>query len=161
MSIRPATSDDATAVAEIYNYFIADTIITFETETISAAEMASRIVSIQQTYPFLVYEDQGEVCGYAYASQWRTRSAYRYATESTIYLQPTSGGRGVGTQLYGALIDVLRQRQFHCVIGGISLPNIASVALHEKLGFEKVAHFPQVGRKLDKWIDVGYWQLLL
>jgi phosphinothricin acetyltransferase len=81
--------------------------------------------------------------------------------ESTIYLRPDAAGRGLGTKLYSSLLAELRDRQLHVAIGGIALPNAASVALHEKLGFEKVAHFRQVGNKFDRWVDVGYWQLIL
>jgi len=99
--------------------------------------------------------------GYCYASKWKGRCAYRYSVESTVYLSPDATGKGIGSKLYGTLLAELRQRQFHTVIGGIALPNPASVALHEKLGFEKVAQFRQVGNKFGRWIDVGYWQLLL
>lgn len=102
-----------------------------------------------------------QLLGYCYASKWKGRCAYRYSVESTVYLSPDATGKGIGSKLYGTLLAELRQRQFHTVIGGIALPNPASVALHEKLGFEKVAQFRQVGNKFGRWIDVGYWQLLL
>ena len=89
------------------------------------------------------------------------RSAYRRSVESTIYLDDDCAGQGLGTTLYSALLDILVDQQVHCVLAGIALPNPGSVALHEKLGFEKVAHLAEVGNKFDRWVDVGYWQRLL
>jgi L-amino acid N-acyltransferase YncA len=103
----------------------------------------------------------GKVVGYAYASKWKSRSAYRYAVESTVYLDPRFTGQGIGRHLYGSLIAELRQRSLHAVIGGIALPNPASIALHERMGFVKVAHFKEIGWKFNQWIDVGYWELIL
>ncbi|MGH8166642.1 MAG: GNAT family N-acetyltransferase, partial [Woeseiaceae bacterium] len=97
----------------------------------------------------------------AYASRWHGRCAYRFSVESTVYLDPDRTGRGVGKRLYAALIDAIRDLSMRAVIGGIALPNEPSIRLHERLGFRKVAHFEQVGFKHDRWIDVGYWQLLL
>jgi len=96
-----------------------------------------------------------------YASKWHGRSAYRFSTEITVYLAPAHVGRGIGSQLYARLFPILRDRGIHAVIGGIALPNEASVALHEKFGLEKVAHFKEVGYKFDRWIDVGSWQGIL
>ena len=98
--------------------------------------------------------------GYAYAAPWRARAAYRHSVETSIYLAPGAGGRGLGARLYRALFAALPSH-VHAAIGGVSLPNPASVALHERLGFRKVAHFREVGRKFGRWIDVGYWQRLL
>lgn len=109
----------------------------------------------------MVAEDRGVVVGYAYASKWKARSAYRFAVESTVYLDPHYTGKGVGTKLYQELLKILRTKSLHVVIGGIAQPNPASVALHERLGFEKVAHFKEVGFKLGRRVDVGYWQLAL
>ena len=99
--------------------------------------------------------------GYAYATAWRVRRGYRYSTEVTVYVDPGAGGRGIGSLLYTDLIAALQERGIHAAMGGIALPNDASVALHEKFGFKKVAHFEQVGVKFDRWIDVGYWQRIL
>src|SRR5690606_39143142 len=99
--------------------------------------------------------------GYAYAARWKGRCAYRYSVESTIYLDLGARRGGIGTVLYAALLERLRSRGYHAVIGGIALPNDASVRLHEQLGFRKVAHFPEVGFKLGRWVDVGYWQIIL
>jgi L-amino acid N-acyltransferase YncA len=108
--------------------------------------------------PWIVAESEGRIVGYAYATQWRERRAYRFSVESTVYLASDAIGAGIGSALYASLLDRLQQLDVRCVIGGIALPNSASVALHEKLGFVKVAQFEKVGWKQDRWIDVGYWQ---
>jgi len=160
--IRPATAGDAGAIAAIYNPYISDSTITFETDPVTAAEMEARISeTLSANLPWLVAVDGDLVVGYAYASKWKGRCAYRYAVESTVYLDVAQKGQGIGKVLYGALIDELRARSLHTAIGGIAMPNPASVALHERLGFENVARFRQVGFKQDRWIDVEYWQLLL
>ena len=160
--IRPATAADAEAVAAIYNPYVTGSTITFETEPVAAAEMAVRMSdALASNLPWLVAVGDRGVVGYAYASKWKGRCAYRYAVESTVYVDAAHQGQGIGKALYMALIDALRARSMHTVIGGIALPNAASIALHERLGFENVARFRQVGFKLERWIDVGYWQLLL
>ena len=162
MDIRPAELRDATAIAAIYNHYVATTCITFETEPVPAEQMGERIAETTASrLPWLVVEEDGAVLGYAYASKWKGRCAYRYSVESTVYLDPARQGKGIGKTLYVALIDALRASSLHAVIGGIALPNAASIALHERLGFEKVAQFREVGFKQGRWIDVGYWQLLL
>ena len=162
MNTRPAEQRDATAIAAIYNHYIATTCITFETEPVSDEEMGARIDETHSSnLPWLIVEENGVVSGYAYASKWKGRCAYRYSAESTVYLDPVSKGKGLGKTLYIALIEALRARSMQTVIGGIALPNDSSIALHERLGFEKVAHFKRVGFKQGRWIDVGYWQLLL
>ena len=159
--IRHATADDAAPVCAIYNPYVLSTVITFEETPIAPSAMAERIADIQRTHAWLVTEIDGEVAGYAYGSPWRTRSAYRFATETTIYLAQGRAGQGLGRALYEALLAELARRGYHCAMGGIALPNPASVALHEKVGFAKVAHLREVGWKLDRWIDVGYWQRAL
>jgi phosphinothricin acetyltransferase len=158
--IRAATDDDSHAIAAIYNHFIANTHVTFETEAITASEMARRITE-NSPLPWLVAEGPGGILGYAYASKWRVRHAYRFSAETTVYLRDDATGQGLGTRLYDKLLRNLRDRGFHSAIGGIALPNQASVALHEKLGFVECARFKEVGFKFDTWVDVGYWQLLL
>jgi len=161
--IRSVAKEDAASIADIYNYYVTDTVITFETQAITAEDMLQRITKIQSdNLPWLVAEDNnGKVIGYAYASKWRERFAYRFSVEVTVYLAPNSSGKGIGTKLYQALFAQLEQRSIHSVIGGITLPNQGSIALHEKFGLEKVAHFKEVGYKFDQWLDVGYWQGML
>ena len=156
--IRPATSADAQAICDIYNPYIEDTVITFEEVTVDAAAMAQRIADIQKQHMWYVAEDGGRVLGYAYAGPWRPRTAYRYAVETSVYLAPDAMRRGVGRALYATVLDELPRKGFHCAMGGIALPNDPSVALHEAMGFTKVAHFADVGFKFGQWIDVGYWQ---
>ncbi len=159
--IRPVTPDDAAAIVAIYNHYIATTTISFEEQAVTPEDMAGRIRDVTAGLPWLVHEQDGEVLGYAYATKWRARSAYRFAAETSVYVAFGQGGKGIGSGLYKALLEELRAREIHMAIGGIAQPNEASVALHESLGFEKVAHFKQVGRKFDRWIDVAYWELQL
>lgn len=162
MQIRSATPEDAAAIAPIYNPYVADTCITFETAPVSAAEMRTRIgETLEAGLPWLVAAEAGAVRGYAYASRWKGRCAYRYSVETTVYLDQACTGRGIGRTLYSALLGQLRADGMRTAIGGIALPNPASVALHERLGFRNVARFREVGFKQDRWIDVGYWQLML
>jgi phosphinothricin acetyltransferase len=160
-TLRDATPADATAIAAIYNHYVATTPISMESDPVAPDEMARRIADVQgATLPWLVLLDQGRVLGYAYASKWRTRPGYRHAVESSVYVEAGQRGRGLGLALYRALLARLEGR-FHAVIGGIALPNAASIALHEKLGFRQVACFPEVGHKFGAWVDVAYWQLNL
>jgi L-amino acid N-acyltransferase YncA len=160
--IRQANSADAEDIAHIYNHYVRETIVTFEEQAVSIAEMAKRLAdTVANSLPWLVAEQDGTIVGYARASKWKPRSAYRFSVETTIYLAPDCLGQGVGTSLYQFLIDDLKKLGLHTAIGGIALPNAGSVALHEKLGFRKVAHFDEVGFKFGKWIDVAYWQLSL
>jgi len=160
--LRFASSADAASICAIYNPYVATTTITFEEEVVTPQDMAQRIADVgAANLPWLVLEVDGRIAGYAYATKWRARSAYRYSVESTVYLDRAFAGQGLGRLLYGALLDELRKREVHVVIGGIALPNESSVGLHEKLGFLKVAHFAEVGMKFGRWIDVGYWELRL
>lgn len=159
MIIRSALTTDAGAIAGIYNHYVLTSTITFEEEPVSEADMWSRIHGLQTAgLPWLIAESPTGVSGYAYASQWKTRSAYRFSVESTVYVAPGSTAAGVGSSLYDVLLARLREAGLHTVIGGIALPNEASTRLHEKFGFEKTAHFKEVGFKFGRWIDVGYWQ---
>lgn len=162
LTVRSAETDDAAELADIYNYYILNTCITFETEAVTSEQMADRIAeTIATPLPWLVAETSGGILGYAYASNWKGRCAYRFSVETTIYLATNHAHKGVGLQLYTALIDAIRSMSMHSVIGGIALPNERSVRLHERMGFEKIGQFRQVGYKHDRWVDVGYWQLLL
>jgi L-amino acid N-acyltransferase YncA len=160
--IRAVTSADIKSLVEIYNYYIKNTAITFEEHAIDEAELIKRIALVAEFgLPWLVLEHQGDIIGYAYATKWKERSAYRFAVESTVYLHHQHLGQGFGYTLYNALFDELKRRELNTVIGGITLPNAASVAVHEKLGMKKVAHFERIGFKFGQWRDVGYWQLNL
>ena len=160
--IREVELSDAAAIAEIYNYYIDETIITFEYDRVTAEEIKLRIQSILDGgYPYIVYvdPDSDEVIGYAYAGSWRKRIAYRFVVESAIYLQHGREGQGVGRKLYSELFDQLRERKFRSVIAGVSIPNEASTAAHKAMGFRHVGVFEKVGYKFDRWIDVDFWQL--
>ena len=160
--IRAATEADAEALVNIYNYYITDTVVTFEELPVTAQEFAGRIRKVLEGgYPYLVAEEDSEILGYAYASQFRTRVAYRFTAETTVYLKHGVTGKGLGTALYTALLEELKQRKFHMALGGITVPNAASQALHEKLGFKQIAHFSECGFKFNQWLDVGFWELKL
>jgi L-amino acid N-acyltransferase YncA len=159
ITVRPAALADAGAIATIYNHYITDTIVTFEEEPVVAGEMARRMEEVRSAeLPWLVAEEAGQVVGYAYATRWRPRFGYRFSVEITVYLSPEAGGRGIGSKLYGRLFSLLEARGIHAVMGGIALPNEASVALHEKFGLKQVARFEEVGFKFGRWVDVGYWE---
>lgn len=161
MKIRPVESIDADAITEIYNHYIQASYATFELETIDVSEMSHRIEDLAKDgYPFLVAEESGEILGYAYAHRFRPRPAYRRSAEVSVYVQQKAEGRKIGTRLYERLIPDCFAAGAHTLVAVISLPNEASVRLHEKFGFRKIGQFSEVGRKFDRWIDVGYWQLL-
>lgn len=159
--LRDVRPGDAEAVAAIYSHYAQNTIITFEEEAVPSEGMRARILEFTRAHPWLVLEDGAGIAGYAYAYPWKGRSAYRFTVESGIYLRPDAVGRGLGTRLYGELLRRLREGGVHAVIGGIALPNPASTALHEKLGFRPIGRFAEVGFKFGKWIDVGYWEIIL
>ena len=160
--IRPAREDDAAAMASIYNYYVTETFATFEIHPIPAAGMAGRLkTTLEASLPWILAETEEGIVGYAHASPWRSRRAYRFSVETTIYVERAHLGQGIGTQLYCELIERLRSDGLHVAIGGIALPNDACIALHEKVGFERIAHFREVGFKFGRWIDVGYWERVL
>lgn len=158
LNIRAVQADDSTRVAEIYNYYVENTIVTFESKSVTPDEFLKRIRAHPEYLPWYVVEDKGIVVGYCYAAPWKQRSAYENSIETSIYLDKQACGKGLGKRAYSFLLANVDN--FHAIMGGIALPNDSSVALHETLGFQKVAHFKEVGHKFDRWIDVGYWQLL-
>ncbi len=161
-TVRAAQSGDYAALADIYNHYVINTVTTFEEEPVDADEMGRRVQDVAGWgLPWLVLAGPDQLEGYACAVRWKFRSAYRHSVETTIYLRQGLVGHGRGALLYGALLDHLRDAGMHTAMGGIALPNDASVALHEKLGFGKVAHFAEVGHKFGRRIDVGYWQVML
>jgi L-amino acid N-acyltransferase YncA len=162
ITVRAAVAEDGAALARIYNHYITTTVVTFEEALLNAADMSARVAETGSAQlPWLVAQSSAGVCGFAYASRWKGRCAYRFSAESTVYLEPAAMGRGLGTALYSTLLARLQELGCHAVIGGIALPNEASIALHERLGMRKVAHFNEVGFKFGRWVDVGYWQKVL
>ncbi len=159
--LRNVRPDDAPAISEIYNHYVLNSPATFEEVPVSQDEMRQRIIETTRACPWLVSEEDGKLLGYCYGRKWRERAAYRHSVEVSTYLDPSAVGKGRGSALLDAILIELRRRGFHCVMGGVSLPNDASVALLQKFGLRQVAHFKEVGYKFDRWIDVGYWQLLL
>ncbi len=159
--LRDAVPEDSGAIAAIYNHYVETTDISFEESSVSADEMAGRVRAILEKSSWIVAEEGGRVLGYAYYGPFRSRSAYRFSAEASVYVDKEERGRGLGGELYAAIIDRAKAAGVHALLGGISLPNEASVRLHEKFGFRKVAHFEAVGFKFGRWIDVGFWELVL
>jgi phosphinothricin acetyltransferase len=161
MQTRRATAGDAERIAEIYNWYILNTIITFETDVVSSQEMERRIQEKLINHDWLVGEVNQEIIGYAYYGSFRTRVAYHHTVESTIYLAQENLGKGFGRILYATLLESAKGRGFREVIGLIALPNPQSIALHQALGFVEVGVLKRVGCKFERDIDVGLWQLSL
>lgn len=156
--IRPVQVDDAEAIRAIYAPFVEETTVSFEETPPDLAEMARRIETIARDYPFLVATREGAVIGYAYASQHRTRAAYRTSVDVAVYAREDARGQGVGRTLYEELLPRAAEKGYHAAFAGIVLPNAASVALHEAAGFEHLGVYREVGRKFGRWLDVGWWQ---
>ncbi len=155
MKIRPVRPDDAPALADIYNYYVQETVISFETEPLSVEQMRERIGRIAAEYPYLVCEDeQGHLLGYACAHRWKERAAYRYTWETTIYLHPEHREQGLGSLLMKSLLQLCRAAGCRVLIACITQGNEASLAFHEHWGFRRVSHFPQVGCKFGRMLDV-------
>jgi phosphinothricin acetyltransferase len=161
MMIRPVNTADAPAICGIYNYYIVNTAITFEEDPISSAEMDRRIRDVTANYPWFVREEGGEILAYAYVNKWKERAAYRYAAELSIYVQHGKVGQGIGGKLFAHLLEAVKQTEIHALVSGITMPNERSISLHEKFGFRKIAQFNEIGFKLNTWLDVGYWELVL
>lgn len=152
---------DGPACAAIYAPFVTDSAISFEEVPPDGEEFARRIKATSAEYPWLVAAEAGAVAGYAYATRWRARAAYRWTAESAVYVGEAHRGRGIGQALYEALFGLLARQGLRTVCAGVTLPNDASVALHEKCGFTPVGIFQRVGFKRGQWWDVGWWQLEL
>ncbi|MDR1250443.1 MAG: GNAT family N-acetyltransferase [Treponema sp.] len=159
--IRPATIRDAKSICGIYNYYVNHTVVTFEEIPVSISEMEGRVKTVLSKYPWLVWEEEGEILGYAYVNTWRDRASYRYSAEDSLYIKNGAGGRGIGKKLLAALLEGAQKTGLHVLVAGITLPNERSVALHEQFGFKKTAEFFEIGYKMDQWLNVGYWQLIL
>ena len=160
-TIRVATAADGAATAAIYAPIVRDTAISFEVDPPDAAEMARRIEETSRRYPWLVADRDGEAIGYVYAGPHRARAAYGWSVETTVYLHEEARGRGVGRALYRSLLALLELQGAHVAYAGITLPNEASVGLHEALDFALVGVYREVGWKLGAWHDVGWWHLPL
>ena len=156
--LREASLSDADQICKIYNHYVLNSVCTFEQEPVSTSAMVARIEETTKDFPWIMCEDEGKITGYA--GKWKTRTAYNRSVESTVYIAPEHIGKGYGRLLYADLIERLKNLSIHSAIGIIALPNDASIALHEKFGFKQVAHLKEVGWKFDRWIDVGYWQLM-
>jgi L-amino acid N-acyltransferase YncA len=162
MTIRPADSErDAAACAAIYAPSVESTPISFELVPPDAAELAARIAKYSATHQFLVAEEEGEVLGYVYACRWAERPAYDWSVETSVYVGTEHQGKGIGRALYTELFERLRAQGFRVAVAGITLPNPASIGLHESMGFEPIGALRDIGWKEGGWHDVGYWQLYL
>jgi phosphinothricin acetyltransferase len=159
--IRTVQPGDAYAIAEIYRPIVETTTISFEEVAPGEREIAQRIVHVTQGYPWLVAEGDGRLAGYAYASRHRERAAYRYSVDVSVYVAAGARRSGIASKLYAALFADLEQRGFHRAFAGVALPNDASIALHERFGFEPVGVYREVGWKFGRWLDVAWWQKAL
>lgn len=157
--IRSVRISDAEEIVNIYNYYINETVITFETEELNVLEMEKRIVKKIENNPWIVYEEDGKILGYAYVSEFNFREAYSKTREITIYIEKDCKGRGIGTILMQELINECKKYEFHLLVSIITVPNEKSVKLHEKFGFNRAGGLEEAGYKKDKWLDVEYWQL--
>jgi L-amino acid N-acyltransferase YncA len=158
-SIRLAKPADAAAVLAIYAPYILDTAFTFETEVPSIEAFAQRIISYQENWPWLVYETNGFIAGYTYATKHRERAAYQWCVESSVYVHNNFQQKGIAKALYNALFKILQYQGCRNVYAGITLPNDKSVAFHKNFGFAWLANYANIGYKLNKWNTVSWWQL--
>jgi phosphinothricin acetyltransferase len=153
-----ARPDDGDGIRAIYAPFVADTPISFELDVPSVADMRRRVTELTAQHPWLVVEDERGIAGYAYGSAHRSRAAYGWSTDVSAYVRPDSHRRGLGSALYAALLELLHRQGYRQAFAGITLPNAASVGLHEAMGFVPVGVYRNVGWKLGRWHDVGWWQ---
>ena len=159
--IRSVHISDIDKLLDIYNYYVLHTTVTFDIEALSLEAFSEKVNHINAEYPFIVYEENNNILGFAYGSRFRTKPAYNYVVESTVYVQHNAHGKQIGTKLYAELLKQLKATNLHTVLGVLTIPNAASIKLHEKFGFEQVANLKEVGLKFGKWQDVGIWQLKL
>jgi phosphinothricin acetyltransferase len=159
ITIRFARPDDAAGILAIYRPYCDSNTVSFEIVAPSVEQMSQRIERIMAQHPWVIGEIDGEAAGYVYASQHRERAAYRWMVDVAVYISPNHRRRNLGKALYAALIDVLRAQGYFKAFAGITLPNAASVRLHESVGFTPIAVYRGVGFKLGQWLDVGWWQL--
>lgn len=160
-TIRPALPSDAASILDIYAPYILNTAVSFETEVPSTESFCQRIISNQESYPWLVYESDGRIAGYAYASRHRERTAYQWSVESSVYVDNAFQQKGIATKLYKTLFEILKYQGCRNLYAGITLPNEKSVNFHEKMGFQKIADYTNIGYKLNRWNTVRWYQLPL
>ncbi|NQN91599.1 N-acetyltransferase [Streptococcus suis] len=158
IEIRNAQVEDAANLVAIYAPYVEKTAITFETQVPAVEDFANRIEKTLKKFPYLVAVDEGQIVGYAYASTYYARAAYDWTVELSVYVQKEARGKGIGTLLYTALEEELTARGFKNFLACIALPNPASIALHEKRGYQQVAHFKKVGYKFGTWHDIVWLQ---
>ncbi|MGB0849669.1 MAG: GNAT family N-acetyltransferase [Bacteroidia bacterium] len=158
IAIREANQSDVQKITDIYNHYVRETVVTFDLTERPISFFSEKMAVLQKDYPFLVATEDDIPIGYAYASPWKQKDAYKQTAELTIYMDHSNLGKGIGLRLYNALLSSLPLFDIVTAIGGITVPNETSVKLHEKLGFKKVAEFEKVGFKFDKWLNVEYWQ---
>jgi len=159
--IRPLDVNDAQQLLDIYNYYVLNTSVTFDIEVLTIENFKDKLNTIKSDYPFIVFEEDNKILGYAYGSKFRPKTAYNYVVESTVYVKHTAHGKQIGTKLYAELLQQLKNINLHTVLGVLTIPNDASIKLHEKFGFEQVANLREVGFKFGEWQHVGIWQLKL
>ncbi|MCB2218784.1 MAG: GNAT family N-acetyltransferase [Bacteroidetes bacterium] len=159
--VRNATAKDAKQICDIYNYYVKNSISTFEETPVNPSEMEGRIKKTMARFPWIVAIDKGNIIGFAYATEWKARPAYKFTVETSIYVDAHQSEKGIGKALYQKLLQLLVQYGFRNAIGSIALPNEASVMLHEHLGFKRTGKLIKVGIKFGQWIDVGLWQKTL
>lgn len=162
MEIRKVSLNDVGTICDIYNYYVKNTVFTFETEPVSEYEMKQRITEIVMSgMPFFVGDIDGRVVGYCYIDNWHKRNAYSKTKEVTIYIDNDQIGRGFGSLMFEHLLNIIDKSLVHVLLGVICIPNKESVALHEKFGFKQVSFLKEVGWKFNQWRDIGHWQLIL
>ncbi|WP_435193766.1 GNAT family N-acetyltransferase [Natronomonas sp. EA1] len=161
MHLREVTPGDAAAIRAVYAPYVEETAITFEEAVPAVEAFRNRIATKTERFPWYVCEADGELLGYAYGGAWRSRAAYRWSTETSIYLRESAQGQGVGTALYTALLDSLAAQGYQSAYAVITLPNPGSVAFHERFGFEEVGVMPDAGYKHGGWHDVAWWHRAL
>lgn len=159
--IREVRDKDCRAITDIYNYYVTNSIATFDTQLILEQQMLQSIRQISIEYPYYVYEINGTIAGYCYAHAWKTRRACRLTAETTVYIAPQHTGKGIGRLLMEHLIEECKSRKLHALIACITAENTPSCILHEKLGFKKVSAFYEVAFKLGQDLGVSDYELLL
>lgn len=159
--IRNARPEDAGAMTDIYNFYIRESVATFDTDPLPTTTMSRHIASASEGYPCLICEEEGQVAGFCYAHPWKEKAAYRHTLETTVYLHPEHTGKGLGRQLMERLIETCRTNGFHVLIACITGGNEASITLHQSLGFKQVSRFEKVGLKFGRQLDVVDFELEL